>query len=240
MAVALLARRADRLEALADEIRAMGGTALALPGDVLDAAACRDAVDRTIDTLGSLDAVFANAGVGLTRSVLETTDDQLREILEINVVGSLNVIRPAAARMLKAGRGHILVCSSCLSKIAAPWHGAYSASKAVQDHLARAMRCELRPTGIRVSSVHPVGTRTEFFDRAAERSGRTASRSGRWMQPSERVARAVVRCLRRPRGEVWTSRTVRLAMGLAVIAPGLADRVLCRAVHEPEQGDNDC
>ena len=108
-----------------------------------------------------------------------------------------------------------------------PYHAAYSATKAAQDHFARAMRIELEGTGVHISSVHPIGTRTELFDKSAERSGgRHAPRTPeRFMQPPERVASAIVRALRRdrPPGEVWTSTAVRLAFALGVACPGLAD-----------------
>lgn len=233
MPVALAARRADRLDEVCKVISAQGGEARAVVCDVRDVDACARAVETTIDWFGSIYAVFANAGYGLERSVLQTSDAELRAIFETNVFGSLNLIRPAVAQMLSAGRGHVLWCSSCLSKVGTPWHGAYSASKAVQDHLGRAMRCELHRSGVCVSTVHPIGTRTEFFEEVSRRGGGQRLRSNRPMQPPEMVAKAIVRCLRRPRGEVWTSKTMRLMLGLAVVAPGLADRALRRAMRDP-------
>jgi short-subunit dehydrogenase len=232
MPVVVAARRLDRLESVVQEIRAAGGRAEAIAADVSREADCRAVVDRTVDAFGSIYAVFANAGYGLEKPVLECSEAELRAIFESNFWGTLHTVRPALERMLPAKSGHVLICSSCLSKIGMPFHAAYTATKAAQDHFARALRLELRATGVHVSSVHPIGTRTEFFDQSEERSGgRRAPRPPSFfMQPPERVANAVVRCLRRPKGEVWTSLPSRLAFAAGVAFPRLTDALLSRMV----------
>ena len=161
-------------------------------------------------------------------------------MLEVNFFAGLRLVRPAIEGFRERGGGHAMMVSSCLSKIGLPMYGAYCASKAAQDHFCRGMRLELRGTGVRVSSVHPVGTRTEFFDEAAKKSrgGKLglAGSGERFMQPPERVAGAIVRCLRRPRGEVWTSTPMRLALGVSVMAPGLTDWVLGKMVEKRSRG----
>lgn len=228
MPVALAARRLDRLEALASEIEAAGGSAIAIECDVADDDACTEAVARTIEAFGRLYAAFANAGYGFEGGVLDTPDDKVREIMDVNVFGSLRILRPAAEHMLEARAGHLLMCSSALSKITLPNYSAYSLSKAAQDHLGRALRLELRDTGVRCSTVHPIGTRTEFFETSAAKSERSSSGSRRFMQSPELVAKRVVRCLQRPRGEVWTSLPTRLGLALGVALPGFADWVVGR------------
>jgi len=234
MPVALAARREDRLRSLAEEIERAGGRAFVRRVDVAQAEECRGFVEEAAAALGPLHAVLANAGYGFEAPVLETTDAALREILEVNVFGTLHTIRPALGPMLRAGSGHVLITTSCVSKIGIPFLSAYSLSKACQDHLGRALRAELAGTGVSVSTIHPIGTKTEFFEVAAGRSGGVApggvvssSRTpGAFMQTPERVAGAVVRCLRRPRAEVWTSLPVRLGMAMGVAFPGVLDRAL--------------
>jgi short-subunit dehydrogenase len=230
MPVAVAARRANRLDAVVDQITREGGKAIAVQTDVSRESDGRTLIERTVEAFGPIYAVFANAGYAFEKAITDSTEQELRDIFETNFWGTLNTVRPALERMLPARRGHILICSSVLSKIGMPYHGAYSASKAAQDHFARAMRIELRHSGVHVSSVHPVGTRTELFDKSEERSGgRHAARSPEFlMQPPERVANAVVRCLHRPKGEVWTSLPARLAFAAGVAFPGLTDRVLRR------------
>lgn len=203
MPVALAGRRIEPLEEVRESIESAGGRAIAAPTDVADAEQCRDLIRRTVDAFGPIYSVFANAGYGLRGPVDALEDSAIRAIFETNFWGTLNTIRPALEVMLPEGQGHVLICSSCLSKIGTPYTAPYSATKAAQDHFGRAMRHELSGRGIRVSTVHPIGTRTEFFDASARRSG--GSRGAKkppamFTQSPERVASAVVRCLRRPRG----------------------------------------
>jgi NAD(P)-dependent dehydrogenase (short-subunit alcohol dehydrogenase family) len=231
MSVALGARRLDRLEAVAAEIRAAGGRAVAIACDVSDEPSCFAFVERAAAELGPLHAVFANAGYGVEVPSLEMTDPEWELMLRTNFWGTLWTVRAAVnairgnASDASGRRGHLLVCSSCVSKIGAPYHAAYSASKACQDHLARALRHELRAEGIAVSSIHPVGTSTEFFDQLERRSpaSRGLSSASASLQSPDRVARAIVRCLHHPVGEVWTSTPTRFALALATAFPGLAD-----------------
>lgn len=242
MPVAVLARRADRLAELCEEIERGGGRAVAVAGSVENPEDNERLIARTVESFGSVYGVFANAGYSLEDPCVDMAEETIRAMFEVNFFGSLSVVRLALPRMRAAGGGHAIFCSSCLSKITMARYGCYSATKACQEHFARSMRLELGGTGVFVSSVHPIGTRTELFDaksRAAGPEAAVPNHSPDWMmQSSERVARAVVGCLRRPRGEVWTSAAVRTAMGLGVLMPGLADFVLGRMVRfePPAQG----
>lgn len=241
MPVAVGARRVDRLQALVEEIKAMGGAgagsgqAIAVACDVDSPAQCAELLKQATLAFGPVYAVFANAGYGVERSMHEMSDAELRAIFETNVWGTLNIVRPAVEEMLRgAGGGHIIVCASCLSKLSLPYGGAYAATKACQDHFARAMRLELEDEGIHVTSVHPIGTRTEFFAQVDVRTGKPTMSNNtpdRWLQPPEKVANAIVRCLRRPRGEVWTSRSVRLLFAMANAFPGFGDWAIRRYVR---------
>ena len=240
MFVALMARREDRLDELAREIRDSGGRASVFAGDVADADACAEFIAHAERELGPLHAVFANAGFGYEKPTWSTPENELRTIFEVNFWGALNTIRPALPGMIERRAGHLLLCSSCLSKLSVPCYGAYSATKACQDHFARAMRLELRSKGVHVSSVHPVGTRTEFFETAAEHSGGDLRLMDRtrdsFMQPPEKVANAVVRCLKKPKGEVWTSVPARLGFAAATAFPGITDFVLGKMAKSRENG----
>ena len=233
MPVALGARRVEALERVAARVREAGGRVTILQTDVNDADQCRALVERCVDEFGSVYSVFANAGYGFEGAFHETPDDNFRAMFETNFWGSVYVIRPALEHMLEARRGHVLLCSSCVSKLGLPYYSAYSISKAMQDHLGRAMRHELRPLGVKVSTVHPVGTSSEFFDRAAELSKSdvgTIKTPDRFKQTPERVARAVVKCLHKPTGEVWTSLPMRLMLGGAVMLPRTTDLILKRRI----------
>ncbi|MBX3317677.1 MAG: SDR family oxidoreductase [Phycisphaeraceae bacterium] len=232
MRVAISARRTERLEAVAERIRTIGGAVVVFACDVSRESECFAFIERASAEIGPLHGVFANAGYGVETPSLDMTNSEWEAMLRTNFWGTLWIVRAAVAQMREKpepatgeSRGHVLVCSSCLSKIGAPYHAAYSASKACQDHLARALRHELASERIDVSSVHPIGTSTEFFDELERNSPRSQglSSSNTSLQPPERVARAVVACLRKPRGEVWTSAATRIALGLGTAFPSIAD-----------------
>lgn len=243
MPVALGARRIEKLDAVVKRIRAAGGRAIAVPMDVAEPAQCQALVDAAVSEFGSLYAVYANAGYGVEKPVHEMTNEEVRVMFEINFFGTLNTIRPAIAHMRAAPaehtsgpRGHVLICSSCLGKMFLPYFSVYSATKAAQSHIGRAMRLELRHEGIEVSTVHPISTSTEFFDTAEKLSGagKLIAHSPNYMvQTAEFVARCTVACLRRPRAEVWTGfrgRFVKFGMSVCTLFPALADLSLAGMV----------
>lgn len=237
MPVFVTARRADRLDELVKEITSQGGKAASFAHDVSDEPSCREAVQRCIDAFGTIYSVFANAGYGIERPVHEMIDADVRRMFEVNFFGSLNIIRPALPYMIQQRRGHVLMCSSCLGKFSIPYFGVYSATKAAQNHIGRAMNLELRSHGLHVSTVHPISTKTEFFDTAQKLSGdkpMVEHTNEMFVQPPTTVAKAIVRCLRRPRPEVWTSFPVQLGMAMGMVIPRICDRFLMRMVRDYE------
>ncbi len=231
MRVVGAARRVDRLKQVVGQIVGDGGRALAVECDVTRSQDVRRLIERTETEFGRLDVLFANAGYGFFATLMETTELQLRAIFETNFFGTVRCIReavPAIRRTLHdrpGEHGHILVCSSAVSEIAMPRYGAYCATKAAQDSIAGALRAELEGERIDVASVHPVTTRTEFFEQAGRASGglpRWVSTDGFFVQSAEKVAKAVVRCLRRPKPEVWPQPLTRYGLAMCTAFPRLA------------------
>lgn len=234
MDLLLNARRADRLDAVADQARSLGRRVTTVAGDVTDTGLTERLLDAARDELGGFDAVFSNAGYGMDKRIMSTTDDELRRMFEVNFFASFQLVTAAAQRLLEAGKpGHLIVCSSCLAKFTLPGHAVYSATKAAQNHFCRALRLELAGTGIEVSSVHPITTTTEFFEVSAGHSGYQTGGSvapdhapRAFVQSPQKVADAVIKCLRRPKPEVWTSPTTLFASALLTAMPRLYDRVM--------------
>ncbi|MBL9148384.1 MAG: SDR family NAD(P)-dependent oxidoreductase [Phycisphaerae bacterium] len=236
MHVVLTARREDRLRDVAKAIEALGRKALCVAGDAADAGFSARLLDETERTFGRFDVVFSNAGYGLERRAVEIGNDEMRRLFEVNYFASVDLVRLAAERLVaRKQRGHLLMCSSCVARFSLPGYGVYAASKAAQALYCQGLRHELRPFGIDVSSVHPVTTATEFFDVAStvgkaapgEPTGKVADHAPKmFVQPPERVARAVIRCLRRPCPEVWTSFSARFAAGLFTVFPRVGDLFL--------------
>ena len=245
MPVVAGARRVDRLEALVKEIEDAGGRATACAMDVTNQEDCDRAVRTTVDAYGSLYSVFANAGYGVERAVHQTSDQELRDMFEVNLFGTMNVLRPATPLLLEQGAGHVLICSSSIGKIGVPYFGAYCATKGAQWLIGQAMRCELRTRGVYVSTVHPVGTKTEFFDKAEELSGGKSSLESHapeyMMQSAETVAKSIVNALRSGRREVWPSwsRFVRIGIAIGNAFPFGADQGMKKIAKAGRESERD-
>ena len=233
MDVLLCARREDRLAAVAEQVRQLGRRAITVAGDIADADMPATLLDAASRELGRFDVVLANAGYGAEAAMLAYSMDETRRMFEVNFFSAVDLLRQAATRLIELGQpGHLLMTSSCLARFALPLHGAYCATKAAQHQVCWAMRSELHEHGIHVSSVLPITTTTEFFEVSARNGGRQATPGMTpkhapkfFTQSPETVAQAIVRCLRKPRAEVWTSHTVRFAAGLMTMFPSLAERL---------------
>lgn len=155
------ARRPDDLKRLA----AMGFDAVALElGDPESVAACAaTALDLTG---GRLDALFNNAAYGQPGAVEDITGDVLRRQFEVNVIGTHDLTRRVVPAMRRAGHGRIIHCSSVLGLVAAPWRGAYSASKFALEALADSMRLEFAGSGLHIVLIEPGPIRTRFIESA--------------------------------------------------------------------------
>ncbi len=257
MDLLLAARREDRLARVAAACEA-AVTARRSPASQTDSSTVRPPrilttacdIDREADVAAlfrraddefeRLDAVLANGGWGVYASI-ETVEESLaRAMFETNVFGTLRCIRAAMSRFRAQGGGHLLITISALSEIALPRHGIYSATKAAQDAIAAALRAEAGAAGIDVSTIHPIGTRTEFFDLARERTSDpdavAASEAGNKPHTPEKVARAIVRCLRRPRPEVWPSPLTRYVLAACTAFPRLGAWLLRRIERQRRAG----
>jgi len=227
--LALAARRCDRLDALASTLCV---PVLTHATDVADPIQCAAFIAATQARFGRLDTLVCNAGYGLLKGAIETSSDEWKALFATNLHGTLDCIRAALpalrAQEPRAGwRGQIMIVSSILGRRASPWTGAYSATKAAQLSLAEALRGELRAARIAVTSVHPIGTRTEFLDVAAQGRAQVAA-DERFSQSAEHVARRMAAAIARPRPELWPSRPSRWLASLATFFPGLADAAAAR------------
>lgn len=228
--LALVARREDRLQALATEL---GEGHLALPGDIARAEDCQRVVGAAVAGFGRLDTLVCNAGIGLFSSVEATSRTDWDRIFAVNLHGTLDCIRAVVptlrAQEPRAGwRGQVMIVSSILGRRAAPGCAAYCATKAAQLSLAEALRLELKPDRIAVTSVHPVGTRTGFFTAAARDGEPVMVRTSAFDQSADHVARRMRRAIARPCPEVWPSRPSRWVAGLGTLMPRLADALVAR------------
>ncbi len=154
--VALAARRVDSLGAVAAEIEAAGGRAIAVRLDVSEAASVREAVAATVAQLGGLDILVNNAGTTATKPLLELTEADWDSVLDVNLKGCFLMAQEAARAMVQAGRGGAIVnVASILGFRVAAQLAPYIASKAGLVRLSQAMALELARHRIRVNALCP-------------------------------------------------------------------------------------
>ncbi|MFC7387746.1 SDR family NAD(P)-dependent oxidoreductase [Sphaerisporangium rhizosphaerae] len=166
--VAVLARRGDRLRALADELRADGTTTLVLESDITDRRQAEAAVERVVAELGRLDTVVNNAGVMLTGPVAEAPAQEWDRMLAVNVEGLLHVTRTALPHLIDAAQdsprqvADLVTISSTAGRVARAGTAVYSLTKFGVTAFSESLRQELQPKRVRVGVVEPGTVDTEL------------------------------------------------------------------------------
>jgi len=154
--VVLAARGADKLEAVAAEVRQAGRRALSVPTDIAKPADCRRLADAAQEEFGRIDILVNNAFKGgLEPHVADANLDDWRAIFDVNVFGSLQLSQAVVPAMKRAGGGSIIFINSMSMRIIEPKFGGYAASKGALMIAAQTMARELGPDKIRVNSVVP-------------------------------------------------------------------------------------
>lgn len=175
--VAVSARRADRLETLVAKIEGAGGTALALPGDMVEEAAAKAAVDTTIAHFGQLDILVNSAGI-IQAGGIETGDlAEYRRVIDVNLMGTVYTCNAAIGHMKARGTGDIINITSLAGRKTAPPFNAYTASKHAANAMTDAMRQEVGAAGVRVSILMPGATQSEVGDNVSDPNYRTFMKS---------------------------------------------------------------
>jgi len=167
-AVAVVARRHDRLDALAKEIGAAGGTALAIEADITDQAQAEAAVAQTVAELGRLDTLVNNAGVMLLGPAVGAPLDEWRRMIDINVLGLLYCAHAALPHLLQAAEqaprevADMVNISSVAGRVARNGSGVYNLTKHGVGALSESLRQEVARRHVRVSLVEPGAVTTEL------------------------------------------------------------------------------
>ncbi|WP_308191890.1 SDR family oxidoreductase [Kitasatospora humi] len=174
--VALLARRADRLDALAAAITGVGGRALAVPVDVTDQRSVDRAAAAVHRAWGQVDLVVNAAGVMLPNPVAVAhpraePDGDWARMIDTNLTGALRVIHAFRADLVAAAAGgrtaDLVNVSSIGAHVPFPGYAVYGATKAALSHLSAVLRTEFGPLDVRVTNVEPGLTDTELADGVA-------------------------------------------------------------------------
>jgi NAD(P)-dependent dehydrogenase (short-subunit alcohol dehydrogenase family) len=156
-AVVMGARSADYGTALATEFGAAGAAAIFQPCDVTIDADCDALIEAGTDAFGGVDCVVANAmsGAGSGQTLEEADFDQWSEAFQVNLFGSLRVVRSAIPALEQSGNGSVVFIGSQIVRRVFPGRGAYAASKAALLTAAQVLAAELGPEGVRVNTVVP-------------------------------------------------------------------------------------
>lgn len=225
--LALSGRRSERLEAIAERIRADGGTAMAVPCDVTQEAQVESAVKRVVAELGRLDVVLANAGFSVMGYFEKLEVDDWRRQFDTNVFGLIATVRHALPELHKTG-GRIGLTGSVSAFLPSPKAGPYVASKAAVRAIGETLSIELAGSGVSCTTLHPGFVESEIgqVDNQGDfHPERVDKRPRQLMWSAERAAKVMVRALaRRKREEVFTGHG-KFAVAVARHTPGLASGV---------------
>ncbi len=234
-AVVLVARRLERLTALAEEVRGLGGQALVVAGDVTRDGDMERAVAATLDRFGHLDTAIANAGFGVTGRVERLTLEDFHRQFETNVFGVLRTVKAVLAP-LGASRGTLAVMGSVSGHLASPGAAPYCMSKFAVRALAEALRGELRPAGVAVVLLSPGFVDSDI--RRTNNQGRVREDAAdpvpAWLRmPTAKACRIMVRGIERRRAEVVITAHGKLAVFCARHVPRLTRFVAGRTSGPP-------
>ena len=225
--VTIAARRAERLEQVTTECRALGGDSLVVPTDVGDESQCKALIEKTITAFGRLDMLINNAGLAASALFDEFPDLHLfKQTMDVNFYGAVYCTYYALPH-LKQSKGRIVAISSLGGKAAIPYNTPYCASKYAMHGFYDSLRMELVQHGVSCTVVCPSWVATEFHESQLNKDGVPRGERGRAYytkktMTSDQCAQIVLNAAYKRRREVLMGPGT-LAVWLKVIAPGFLD-----------------
>ncbi len=231
----LAARNEDRLKELKGEVEAQGSEALVVPTDVTDEQACQNLIEQAVASFGGIDALVCNAG-GTMWTLLEEIEDItiFERLMRLNYLGSVYCTYHALPH-LKKSQGRIMGVSSVAGLAGVPTRTAYSASKHAMFGFFNSLRVELMGTGVSVTMAAPDFVLSEIHRRALGSDGKPLGKSPLQeskVMTSEECAAMMVGALERRERLLMTSTRGKIGKLLAVLAPGLLDKIAAKAIRE--------
>ena len=232
----ITARTKDRLESVAEEIRSLGGQALAITTDVSERSSVEALVNLGIERFSGIDVLVNNAGVCMSAPMAETTIEDWERIINVNLWGYIYTIKALLPHFISRGKGNIINVGSFGGKVPLPKMTAYCTSKFAITGLTETLRIELEPQGINVSGIHPSVTNSDFLERAVfkdrdpqEEKNRRQAMEKMLISPlasqSEDVAQAIWDAVKHPQAEVIVG-SAKVPSFLHRLFPGVTQGVL--------------
>ncbi|MBV9122468.1 MAG: SDR family oxidoreductase [Planctomycetes bacterium] len=229
--VAFTARTAPRLHEQAQAIVARGGEALPIPADITVAADRQRLLQTVVDHFGGLDVLINNAGIASWCHFLQSSEEVVRQILEVNFFAPAELIRLAIPLLSRGHEPAILNIASLCGRRGLPGWSEYSASKFALCGLTEALRGEMARFDISVLLVVPGLTQTDLFEHLLRSEGRAHLQHDKAMPP-EWVARQILEALRHNRPEVVLGQDAVWMLRLHRFFPGLVDWLLRRHIRQ--------
>ncbi len=234
--VVLAARRVDKLQALAQEMIAMGAEALVVQADLSKLEDIQALVSQTLEKFGRIDVLVNNAGFGRL-DWLENLDP-LKDIqaqIDVNVMGVIQTTRQVLPVMMKQRSGSIVNMCSMAGLVGTPTYTIYAASKHAVHGFSEALRREVKPWGIDVSLIYPGGVVTEFTQHAGINRKTNAKTPDFMLLTAEQVGKAVVSLVRRPRRMLIIPWLWSLTVFMNKFLPGIVDYTTINRFTIPER-----
>jgi short-subunit dehydrogenase len=233
--LALAARNAAKLEAVAAECRTRGGRVLVAPTDVTEEAECQQLVERTIAEYGRVDTLINNAGLSMWMKFEDVEDlDSLEYIMRVNFFGSMYCTYYALP-YLKQSQGRIVAIASVAARTGIPTRTAYAASKHAMVGFFESLRIEVEDDGVSVTIAFPDFVASGMHTRSLGADGKPLGHNPLQVDKimtSETCARLILEGASARRRQVIMSNRSRFGQWLKLIAPGRVDRIAKRAIEK--------
>lgn len=237
IALVLAARNALALEQVAAQCAALGAHTLVVPTDVSVEAQCRALIATTVARYGRVDALINNAGISAQALFSDVKADDLgwyEQLMRINLWGSVWCTH-AALPHLKTSRGRIVAVSSLAGLIGVPGRTAYSASKFAMTGFFEALRAELKPAGVSVTTAYPGVVLTNIRSHGLNAAGQPAGTSGLKEDRAmtiEECARLILRGMDKREREVVMTAQGKLGRLLKLLLPGVVENMALAALKD--------
>ncbi|MCI2171241.1 SDR family NAD(P)-dependent oxidoreductase [Schleiferilactobacillus perolens] len=219
----LMARSADKLTALAQDVTLLSGApAYVVPVDVGDRAAIDDAVEQINTLTGRVDILLNAAGFGDFESIVDTDWAVVEKLFKVDVLGLMYFSRKIASLMMIQGHGHILNVGSMAGKMPTPKSAYYSAAKAAVIQFTNVLRLELKPFGILATSINPGPVATNFFN-IADKSGQYLNKVAAFTIDPGTLATKIVNAMGTTKREINAPFIMAVASVLYPLAPRIGD-----------------
>jgi short-subunit dehydrogenase len=234
--VGLAARRIDRLEALAESIRANGGEALPVRTDIANFNDVQNLARTVLNEFGRIDVLFNNAGFGRL-NWLEKLDPitDIQKQIEVDLLGLIWMAQAVLPHMIEHRRGHIINMASMASLVATPTYTIYAASKYGVRGFTEALRREVGVYGVHISAIYPGGAKTGFNEVAGINRTTNIHTPSFLVLSSDEVAQAVWRLVQKPKRAVVMPWQLKLAGWGNILFPGVYDWAIERLFVRPER-----